>query len=341
MAAECVTSASIEGLVYRGSSDGSLDCLGMRAAEAMDQMWHKACEKGEEAERYVKNAFNAAWKTCHFSNLPHWLQDNDYLWHGHRPPLESFRACFWSIFRMHTETWNIWTHIIGCLIFTFLAINLLVFTSHPFTWEDKLVFGAFFLGAIVCLGLSSTYHTLSCHSPHVGRLFSRLDYCGIALLIAGSFVPFLYYGFYCHYVTKLCYLLLVTALGVLTVIVSLWERFSAPNFRHMRAGVFMSFGLSGIIPGFHWLIAHEYHLSIPSFSVQLACLLAMGALYITGALLYAFRIPERFYPGKFDCWFHSHQIFHVLVIAAAVCHYFGIQEMALYRLTSQEAVCKA
>ena len=45
--------------------------------------------------------------------LPDWLQDNDYLLDGHRPPMPSFRACFKSIFRIHTETGNIWTHLLG------------------------------------------------------------------------------------------------------------------------------------------------------------------------------------------------------------------------------------
>ena len=67
----------------------------------------------------------------------------------------------------------------------------------------------------------------------------------------------------------------------------------------------------------------------------------MGALYITGALLYALRIPERFFPGKCDVWFHSHQLFHVLVIAAAVVHYQGFSAMAMYRLTSDDSVCDA
>jgi adiponectin receptor len=31
-------------------------------------------------------------------------------------------------------------------------------------------------------------------------------------------------------------------------------------------------------------------------------LILMGCLYITGALLYAVRIPERFFPGKVDIW---------------------------------------
>ena len=36
--------------------------------------------------------------------------------------------------------------------------------------------------------------------------------------------------------------------------------------------------------------------------------LAMGALYIGGAILYAARIPERLMPGKCDIWFQSHQV---------------------------------
>ena len=42
---------------------------------------------------------------------------------------------------------------------------------------------------------------------------------------------------------------------------------------------------------------------------SLGWLLFMGALYITGALFYAFRIPERFFPGKVDIWVGGHH-FH-------------------------------
>ena len=67
---------------------------------------HEAVEQAEEFVRKV-------WKSCHFHALPQWLQDNDYLHTGHRPPLNSFWACFQSIFRVHTETVNIWTHLLG------------------------------------------------------------------------------------------------------------------------------------------------------------------------------------------------------------------------------------
>ena len=38
----------------------------------------------------------------------------------------------------------------------------------------------------------------------------------------------------------------------------------------------------------------------------------MGILYITGALLYAMRIPERFFPGKLDIWVRIFSQFQVL-----------------------------
>lgn len=75
----------------------------------------------------------------------------------------------------------------------------------------------------------STFRSLS---PHF-----RLDYCGIALLIMGSFVPWVYYGFYCHYEHKVIYLSVVMVLGIVSIVVSLWDKFSEPNLRPLRAGM--------------------------------------------------------------------------------------------------------
>lgn len=41
-------------------------------------------------------------------------------------------------------------------------------------------------------------------------------------------------------------------------------------------------------------------------------------------LFYAGHIPEVFFPGCFDIFFHSHQIFHVVVIIATYRHAQGI-----------------
>lgn len=281
----------------------------------------------EQAEQLVRKVWEASWKVTHFHSLPKWLQDNDFLVKGHRPPLHSFYACLKSIFRIHTETGNIWTHLLGCVAFIGIAFYFLTRPTLEIQPQEKAVFTFFFVGAIACLGLSSMFHTFSCHSEKVGKLFSKLDYCGIALLIIGSFVPWLYYGFYCEFQPKLIYLVVVIVLGASAIIVSLWDRFGEPKFRWLRAGVFMGFGLSGVIPAVHYLYSEGF------FNSSFGWLLLMGILYIVGALLYAMRVPERFFPGKCDIWFHSHQLFHVLVIAAAFVHYHGISELAMHRLT--------
>uniref|UniRef100_A0A3Q2Z644 Adiponectin receptor 1a n=1 Tax=Hippocampus comes TaxID=109280 RepID=A0A3Q2Z644_HIPCM len=74
---------------------------------------HHAMEKMEE---FVHKVWEGRWRVIPFHVLPEWLKDNDYLLHGHRPPMPSFRACFGSIFRIHTETGNIWTHLLDGLV---------------------------------------------------------------------------------------------------------------------------------------------------------------------------------------------------------------------------------
>jgi adiponectin receptor len=116
----------------------------------------------------------------------------------------------------------------------------------------------------------------------------------------GSFVPWLYYAFYCEALPKIAYLILIAILGTACIIVSLWDKFSEPQFRVIRASMFIALGLSGLIPAFHYIITFgSYH----AFSVgALGWLCLMAVLYITGACLYAARIPERLFPGKFDIW---------------------------------------
>ena len=53
-----------------------------------------------------------------------------------------------------------------------------------------------------------------------------------------------------------------------------------------------------MIPAFHFLAMEGVHIAFTQASF--GWLIAMGAMYIGGALLYALRIPERFFPGKCD-----------------------------------------
>ena len=65
-------------------------------------------------------------------------------------------------------------------------------------------------------------------------------------------------------------------------------------------GVFIALGLSGVIPAMHYVITEGFYQAVNY--AALGWLVLMAILYIVGAIIYAVRIPERIWPGKFDIW---------------------------------------
>ena len=274
------------------------------------------------------------WNVVSFDSLPSWLKDNEYLRHGYRPPMQSFSKCFGSIFRMHTETWNIWTHLFGVVMFCVIALCVYVFEMSKISllpWYEQLIIGAFFLGAILCLGFSFLFHTVSNHSEDVAHLFSRLDYSGITALITGSCIPCYYYVFYCESFSRYLHIVMLILLCFLCLSICLVKKFSTPEFRVMRVVLFIAFGFYSFIPGLQIVLQDGF--AYANAAYPLSSLLQMASVYVSGAGLYAARIPERFFPGKFDIWASSHQLFHICVIIAAYIHYDVILTMVSHRLS--------
>jgi adiponectin receptor len=71
-------------------------------------------------------------------------------------------------------------------------------------------------------------------------------------------------------------------------------------FAIVNAGLFIALGLSGVIPAGHFVITDGFYHAFDH--AALGWVLLMAALYITGAVIYAARIPERIWPGRFDIW---------------------------------------
>ena len=68
----------------------------------------------------------------------------------------------------------------------------------------------------------------------------------------------------------------------------------------------MGLGLSGIVPTMHFTIEEGF---VKATTVgQMGWFYLMGAMYITGAGLYAARIPERYFPGKCDIWVSTERL---------------------------------
>ena len=52
--------------------------------------------------------------------VPHPNQDNEFIRGGYRPELYSLSLCLNSVLRVHNETANIWTHLVGSALFAAL-----------------------------------------------------------------------------------------------------------------------------------------------------------------------------------------------------------------------------
>ncbi|KAE8665760.1 Heptahelical transmembrane protein 4 [Hibiscus syriacus] len=346
------------------------------------------------------------YQLVEYHSLPGFLRDNEYIL-GHYRSEWPMKQILLSIFRIHNETLNVWTHLIGFFIFLSLTIytamkvprvvdlealqkisdalkkadlhrlqsdiltclpslqkmpdlqklreelktsiplmNLIPSLSRWHVMEhlynclpelssarnhiDSQVlqgmkepitrwpFFAFLGGAMFCLLASSTCHLLSCHSERLSYILLRLDYAGIAALIATSFYPPVYYSFMCDPFFCNLYLGSITSLGIAAILFSLLPMFQRPKFRKIRASLFFGMGMSGVAPILHKLILFWQQ---PEALHTTLYEILMGVLYGVGALVYAARIPERWMPGKFDIAGHSHQLFHVLVVAGAITHY--------------------
>lgn len=268
-----------------------------------------------------------------WDELPHWLRDNHFIRSGYRPPSYHVLKSLRSAFAVHNETVNIQTHLLGgvsfalfAVFYTTLSLPTFLTSARPSIPLEPLL--PFLLGAIVCLFCSATFHTTSNVSPRVAQIGNQLDYLGIVCLITGSFVASIRLSFRCEPFYLNFYTVLITTLGTACAIATMLPRFRTPAWRPIRAAMFVGLGLTAVLPmGHGWWMWGWAKLDRRIGGVEM---LLEGLLYTSGAGLYAARWPERKWPGKVDLLGTSHQIFHVLVVAAAWCHCSGVLRAIAY-----------
>ena len=226
--------------------------------------------------------------TLSWREIPEWMRDNHYILSGYRAQSDSYRGSLASLAYLHNETANIYTHLIGALLALAAAMTLSP-ALHPrfphATSDDILVFSTFFASAVACLGMSATFHTLLNHSQPVAKFGQRLDHIGIVILIWGSFIPSIYYGFSAEPALVRLYWAMITTIGAGTLLAVLHPKFREPGWRPLRAGMFVAMGLSAVVPVVHgWRL---YGIEQLERQIGLSWMVLQGLLYIAGAAIYA------------------------------------------------------
>ncbi|OIW23831.1 mPR-like GPCR protein [Coniochaeta ligniaria NRRL 30616] len=273
-----------------------------------------------------------------YDEIPAWYQDNDYILEGYRPVSGSASLSFASWLYIHNETVNIYTHLLPAVAFllgVWYVVDYLHSNYADVTAVDELIFVFFLLTATACLGLSTTYHTLINHSFAVETFWLRLDFIGIVVLTLGSFVSGIYVSFWCEAAQRNIYWAMISMLGSLTIFLLVSPKFQGRRWRTLRTCTFVATGLSGFAPLVHGVTLF----GLPQMLRQsgMPYYLTEGALYILGVTVYATRFPECLSPGRFDIYGSSHQIFHVLVVAATIVHFAGV--LAAYDYNYHNRMC--
>jgi hemolysin III len=160
-------------------------------------------------------------------------------------------------------------------------------------------------------GASALYHRFPWRSAASRLRARRLDHAMIFVFIAGTYTPFALLAF--SGALQAVVLASVWAGAVLGVIVELYW-IHAP--RWVSAVAYLAVGWIGVIalPEF-----------FPALGVAVAVLLIVGAgLYTLGALAYATT-----WPNPFPRTFGFHEVFHLLVVAAAVTQFVAVSLVVL------------
>jgi len=160
------------------------------------------------------------------------------------------------------------------------------------------------------LGTSALYHRVT-WTPRARLWMGKLDLAMIFLLIAGSYTPVAWLGLRPPLSTVVLWLIWGAAAGG----IALKLAWTCPP-KWASAVVYVTMGMLGAF------FLPEIARSLGPIAVAL--LVAGGVIYILGAAVYALQRPDPL-PAVFG----YHEVFHALVVVAAVIHYVAV---ALYVL---------
>ncbi len=168
------------------------------------------------------------------------------------------------------------------------------------------------LSLVTLFGVSALFHRVT-WSKRARRWMARLDHAMISVLIAGTFTPF---GLLVLSGTRATAFLAVMWAGALAGILLHVFWIDAP--RWLSASVYVAIGWSGVA-ALPQVLSHV--------GLGPTALLGLGgALYSAGAIVYALRRPDPV-PAVFG----YHEVFHALVVLAAVSHYAVVAFFVLPR----------
>ena len=263
-----------------------------------------------------------------------------YILRGYRVD-HTFYDSLLSVFQLHNETMNIWSHLIGLMAWVWMYMRLL---SEPWFVEaivaDGVVYSVFTIGYALCAFMpagSVVYHTFYQSSSwccfqaaapskplSLGNVCLRVDLLGIYLLLLSRLCVEGYLSFY----TYPGYLHTLAVSSALVFSVSIAMSSVAPHKPVTLAPAFVIVH----VPAVFFLYTEDW--MADSTLYYHAVSTSTGTLiFFVAFFFYLKRWPESlFKPGVFDYIGSSHQLWHFLTWLGPTVILYSFEGLARSRI---------
>jgi adiponectin receptor len=310
-----------------------------RAKEAVDEGIGIARQAAESFEQTITSALAKAKERglITYHDLPSPWRVNEHILKGYRFH-ERKIDCVRSALTLSNEFFNIWSHIIGLVIVLSIAFYFYPASSHfsLSSKSDTFISSMFFFAAAKCLVCSTMWHTFnSIAEQTLMERFACVDYTGISLLVAASIMTTEYTAFYCEPASRWFWICITLALGIGGTILPWYPIFNRADMSWARVLFFVSLSATGFLPIIQIVLARGAHWAFYFYTPITKSLL----VYLGGAILYAGKVPERWFPGMFDYVGGSHNIWHVAVLGGILFHYCAMQEFFVVAFKRRAESC--
>jgi adiponectin receptor len=249
----------------------------------------------------------------HLEDLPEPWKINPHILEGYRFT-DSISLCLKSAFQYSNESFNIWSHLLPLLAIIFVTTNLSYTVSISELNEtiDNWIQLGYIFAVAACLACSTSWHTMKCVS-HESLMwkFASLDMMGVSMLISATSVVTEYTGFYCNLRKRLLYISITCFSGLTCMILPWREWVRRPSAAWIRVTLFVLLGASGLVPAIDMALSQGLQHAIENYK---PVVLKVVFPVFCGAIVYASKFPERWWPGRFDLIGYSHNLWHLGVV---------------------------
>lgn len=239
-------------------------------------------------------------KNINDPSIPSYLQASygPFVIKGYRGEI-SWKEAIQSIGSWHNESFNIWSHMIGGLLF---LTQMIVFNSK------NLAINIYQTSVVTLLFTSATAHTFCALNRKTYYKMWKVDFSVVSITMWSQYLVWCRLIFPMHVAWS--YLTLSGAISVSCIYFSMCNKFADAKYRYVVPSLFSLLGGIGILPIIHACIYYNNPYVVKATYLTIVKLICSFIGFIT----HVYRIPERFAPGIFDYVGNGHNIMHLLIL---------------------------